>query len=231
MKKEIPMLFSTPMVQANHARIKTETRRLIGIDDSEELRLSPFYKSGWETIHGYEVKHRYGSPGDWLWQRETFFHGHFSEDNIICDEQPCEHWDYLYYADTRDKRPGGVSESWCYNEYGPNTECYPRWHPSLHMPKVAARTWMENVSVHPERLGAITDDGAIAEGIKSQMLYIPNGGTQYWHYLKHKWGPSPIHSYQTLWESINGVGSWNPNKWVWVIKYKVLSTTGKPAHL
>ncbi len=38
-------------------------------------------------------------------------------------------------------------------------------------------------------------------------------------------------SFQSLWCSINGLDSWKQNPWVWVIKFKVLSTTGKPENI
>lgn len=38
-------------------------------------------------------------------------------------------------------------------------------------------------------------------------------------------------AYAKLWQSINGPKSWAHNPWVWVIKFKVLSTTGKPQNL
>jgi len=38
-------------------------------------------------------------------------------------------------------------------------------------------------------------------------------------------------SFQTLWQSINEPESWEANPFVWVISFKVLSTTGKPQTL
>jgi hypothetical protein len=37
-----------------------------------------------------------------------------------------------------------------------------------------------------------------------------------------------VHSFETLWKSINGEESWNVNPWVWAVSFKVLTTDGKP---
>ena len=40
-----------------------------------------------------------------------------------------------------------------------------KWHPSIRMPKEAARIWLKVTDVRVERLQKITEDGCIAEGI------------------------------------------------------------------
>lgn len=64
---------------------------------------------------------------------------------------------------------------------------------------------------------------AIAEGIERFPDY--RGLYSYWQYRDYSDGSttkSPIYSYKTLWESINGVGSWELNPWVWVVKFEKL---------
>ena len=116
---------------------------------------------------------------------------------------------------------------------------------SLHMPKWAARTWMEVTGVRAERLQSISEADAIAEGIAplfsaqeraSRPEYDVDG---YRNYLWHGWVGKTITqkqadawphqyssydtargSYSSLWESFNGPGSWAANPWVWVYEFK-----------
>ncbi|MNY47738.1 hypothetical protein D3C86_1830290 [compost metagenome] len=37
---------------------------------------------------------------------------------------------------------------------------------------------------------------------------------------------NPIESFKTLWQSINGMDSWDTNPWVWVVEYERLSVSG-----
>jgi hypothetical protein len=90
------------------------------------------------------------------------------------------------------------------------------------MPAWAVRLWAQVESVRPERVQDITEEGALAEGIlKSENTgrYIP-GNCDY-----ATW------AYEILWDTINaplGKG-WDTNPWVWVLKYRLLTSTGLQA--
>lgn len=120
---------------------------------------------------------------------------------------------------------------------------------SAAMPKMAARIWLQVESVRAEKLGDISEEDAIAEGIQQEkhefeMIAYPNGYVEefktkpvVWqrkNYLKsvqtgvpHYSNMSAKESFITLLQSIHGKESWNPETWVWAITYKIVSTTGK----
>ena len=83
-------------------------------------------------------------PGDVIYVRETWCALPVNEAGHMRG-----HSVYYYKADG-DLRP----EGWRGN-----------WHPSIHMPKEAARIWLKVTDVRVERLQEITEDGAKAEGI------------------------------------------------------------------
>jgi hypothetical protein len=95
------------------------------------------------------------------------------------------------------------------------------WTPSIFMPRTASRITLEITDIRAERLQAITETDAIAEG-------IDRIGGEYsvepWkNYLKSGNGyqkSTPKASYMTLWQSINGAESWDANPWVWVIEFR-----------
>lgn len=72
--------------------------------------------------------------------------------------------------------------------------------------KEAARIWLEIVDIGVEFLWCINKKDAIAEGCESRVRFA-----ELWNKLNEKRG--------YYWES---------NPLVWVIKYKILSTTGRP---
>lgn len=143
----------------------------------------------------------YGKPGDLLWVRETWAPA-FSE---ICYKA-----DYSSEVLAEDRNKG-------------------IWKPSIHMNKAAARIWLQVESVQCERLKSITNESAIAEGI--EVFF--NGEYRNYTIEHSNWigEDAAIGSYMSLWEKINGPESALANPWVWVIKFKVLSTTGKPQNL
>lgn len=109
----------------------------------------------------------------------------------------------------------------------------PAWYKrsALFMPKEAARIWLEVTGVRVERLQDISEQDAKAEGADRGIIRQgPNTSKGEFHLeyncmAKHKTG------FEFIWKVINGIESWQQNPFVWVIEFKVLSTTGKPQHL
>lgn len=107
--------------------------------------------------------------------------------------------------------------------------CSPlKWKPSIFMPREAARIFLEVTDVRAERLQDISEEDAIAEGV--EVIGNAIGTPQYRDYLNrngdHSAGGWPVISFQSLWEYINGAGSWETNPWVWVYSFKRIE---KPA--
>ena len=89
-----------------------------------------------------------------------------------------------------------------------------KWHPSIHMPKEAARIWLNITDVRVERLQDITVEDALAEGMDK---YIRLNGE-----LDEN---SIITSFIGIWNStikkadLDCYG-WDANPWVWVIEFE-----------
>jgi hypothetical protein len=202
---ERPILMQTEMVQATLLDLKTQTRRNSGLafinENPDEWRIFDilpldgkfsvvFISVDYPTVT-VTVKCPYGMTEDLLWIRESFLD---SEDYCCYDAEEDER--FLYKADC------STQDALMF-----------KWQPSIHMPKNAARVWAEITNIRIERLHAITDADAIAEGTPLQVGYSAEDG--------------PMPHFKLLWEDIHGDGSWTRNPWLWVIEYKVISKTGK----
>ncbi len=202
--KERPILFSATMVHALLNGTKTQTRRVVKKSDQWpintvkavmlETRGTAMAVDAHRCTYGPEIKCPYGQPGDRLWVRETF-QGPFSWGV----------WDgkFAYKSDPENLWPENIRS--------PNAAF---WKPSIHMPRKASRITLDVTGVRVERLNNISGNDAQAEGI------VPAGDGNWHladtrHYMDH-----PIESYASLWEYINGAGSWAANPWVWVIEFK-----------
>jgi hypothetical protein len=152
---------------------------------------------GWMSGIGQKVFDcPYGQPGDRLWVRESFWG---------CDlpgysDQPCVVYDDEWHG--KEYRPA---------EARPWARKFGRI-PSIHMPRDCSRILLEIVSVRVERLQDISEQDAWDEGVQDWM-----GKATPWIGVL---APVSVHAYATLWEQINGAGSWNANPWVWVIEFK-----------
>lgn len=204
-----PILFNTEMVRAILAGRKTVTRRLV----------KPRYREGeagfYVVTEKYTGDFRYietydedesGTdrrinppcfPGDILYVRETW--GDYRE----CEEDG-EGLYYLYRADY----PDGATTY----QYPDGMTCeLPKWHPSIHMPKEAARIFLRVTDVRVERLQEITEVGARNEG--AELIQSARG---LWSYRK---------GFETIWNStlkhMDHIRyGWTANPWVWVIEFE-----------
>lgn len=212
--KEIPILFSTPMIQAILAGRKTQTRRVV---KSEPLRW--LEESGFTPEFVADPGNSfcpYGHPGDILWVRETWFPAAINGSKVMIGYNVDEPKQTIEITTEK------VDYYWKQMDKG-------RYIPSIHMPKEAARIWLEVTDVRAERLQDISEQQAIAEGIEKRRGSTSSTKFDYKHYrYDHSYDVSAEVSFRTLWEKINGPETWNANPWVWVVSFKVLSTTGKP---
>lgn len=214
-----PILFNTEMVRAILDGRKTQTRRVVkGLDRLSFYRAEPSedaYEAlgKWDFFYGWleggvmfdacaSVKAPY-SIGDIMWVRETW------------NGDWCDH--YIYKAD------GGSAVSAGYDKE-------PRWHPSIHMPREAARIFLRVTDVQVERLNEISQSDAIDEGALTCDLCETDEYKESCEKAKREGskppiGYSPRERFAALWDStiknteITKYG-WAANPWVWVIKFE-----------
>lgn len=194
-----PILFNTEMVRAILEGRKTQTRRLVkGLPLAEP----------WFTVEDGRP-HMCDENGDWypaerfstvqtgdiLWVRETW----------VKDVGR-----YMYRANYSD------TEKFYMN----GREIKMTWRPSIHMPKEAARLFLQVTSVHMQRLQEITSGEAVAEGIKSNLISPSEAA-------------DALIAFEELWNSTIKPADlprygWDANPWVWVVGFVRIT---KPAGL
>lgn len=149
----------------------------------------------------------YGKPGDRLWVRETW------QGPLFYDEIP-EDWnsdkyktpEYCYYKASGDSCDFTDSDD----------NFVERWSPSIHMPRWASRILLEVTNVRVERLHDISEEDAKAEGSYVCDYFGRRLLDQSSNQGCYKWG------YRSIWESLNGSGSWHLNPFVWVVEFRTL---------
>lgn len=211
-----PILFNTEMVWAILDGRKSCTRRLVKpqpdekhtyplgfVTDSTEKKEVGCFGFGIDEYGGsiQYVKPPY-QQGDILYVRETW----------------CLRYDgekYFYKADKNTPR-----EEKRLIDYN-NTS----WHPSIHMPKEAARIWLKITDVRVERLQDITPKDAKNEGV-GNLFYEDIGYSEknYGTEVDPEYGIAK-EQFAWLWDStikksdLDRYG-FNANPWVWVIWFE-----------
>lgn len=231
--KSRPILFSAPMVRAILAGDKTQTRRIVKPQpEAHHTECMPADPEGFWFAHPellnpdfWDLRHcPYGAPGDQLWVRECAWRDIREPGVAIYAATP----EFGIYE--RDKKV--IRSTYPNSELTGETPSRedsekdliksPFWtrEPSIHMPRWASRITLEIVSVRVERLQEISDEDARAEGIEE----CEDDPGMYACYPIDDdlpgWVSDPVDSFSTLWESINGPGSWEASPWVWVVEFK-----------
>lgn len=235
--KERPILFSAPMVRALLDGRKTQTRRIVKpqpgqgeyIDDEAHNIDSEFVYAGNCGCY-YERKCLcpYGVPGDRLWVRESHYQPKaFTSRSVEYLDRNCKtitaggcvmygrecNTEYLLKIARQFKQP----EDEVLNNRG-------KLKSSIHMPRWASRINLEITDVRVQRLKDISDVDAIAEGISQvgEWKEPRADSTACWssYGQPEPYFNSPIDSYHSLWDSINGANSWIENPWVWTLTFK-----------
>lgn len=186
-----PILFNTDMVRAIMDGRKTCTRRVV---KTRRKDACGFYvvkgpDGSFTGVYEYDEDERMFEnqlippykPGDILYVRETWGEG-YAEGT------------YIYKADDK------LAELPTFKKTSKIL-----YHPSIHMPKEAARIWLKVTDVRVERLQDMTDDDAEAEGCfdyTSTALGFPD----VWDSTIKK---SDLDHY-----------GWDANPWVWVIEFE-----------
>ncbi|HID1043899.1 TPA: hypothetical protein ACXDF7_004728 [Klebsiella pneumoniae] len=208
------MIFNGEMVRALLDGRKTQTRRIIKDCTVGSDQISKFIQIEKKFIGCYpedvpELIREccpYGVPGDRIWVREAFrVHSRATDVATL-----------VYKASERNswtEQTRRVPVAVCNKPATPE-----KWTPSLHMPRWASRILLEITDVRVERLNAISEEDATAEGVPPAGSLLPDyPGT----FLTPKgdFATAKV-AFQRLWESIYGEESWKANGWVWVISFK-----------
>lgn len=231
--KERPIIFNGEMVRAILDGRKTQTRRVVReqltADIHKEVEgTSPVDRwarmgNGWYPSNQYgetwmnvnPLRCPYGVPGDRLYVRETW--GALWPD---MESVPLEGCNIVYRADL----PPGCTDypgEWPEDEARGNPDA-PKWRPSIHMPKWAARIWLEVTGVRVERLQGISEVEALAEGCSRRISVDSMGNV--WDADAIGRDGSYRDCFVLLWNEINakrGYG-WDENPFVWVVSFRVI---------
>jgi len=229
MPRELGILYKPDMHLAIREDRKTQTRRII----------KPGRNQSWLTAEALGKVVRMEPSADGWWTMAT------SDGHIGSVRSPYRVGDLLYVKEglracnsdndggwiyRLDNAPVVVSrENWTacivWAHHKSSEFCFP-----LHMPKWAARTWLEVTGVRAERLQEISATDVFAEGVQVPistqgvpLLCVSRmvRGHIAWEKPKESTADDIVTSwYALLWEEINGAGSWESNPWVWVIDFR-----------
>lgn len=207
MSRVLPILFNTDMVQAILDGRKTVTRRLVKKSQcmllnkknpsklKKEDLYAPFDGMTDTEIIASTYKSPY-QPGDILYVRETW-HKYTKR---VGHGENCRLQEFYGYK-------ASIANSEDANK---------KWHPSIHMPKEAARIWLEVTNVRAEKLQDMELDDFLSEGVTvlPEAFNDPENAYQ-----------QAKEAFKSIWDSTikqadRGRYGWAADPWVWVIEFE-----------
>ncbi|MFV6637317.1 hypothetical protein ACNPIO_03625 [Klebsiella pneumoniae] len=220
------MIFNAEMVRALLSGRKTQTRRPIKwkqtrfteIGEREDGSKWPWSE---DAEHACDFWHPcpFGAVGDRIWVREAYRFPASLDDvsptgvgEMAVATGYRKPWAPTFYEFT-----GTFSDGWKGFETPPKVSDAGKLRPSIHMPRWASRILLEITDVRVERLNAISEEDARAEGIIDGGC-LNCGEPEPCGCANPE--PDATDAFAYLWQSIYGQESWNANPWVWVISFE-----------
>lgn len=212
-----PILFNTEMVQAILEGRKTVTRRLIKCKYSNTHLKKFTNKYGTRLIelqNNVEGETFGKNPDGTSWQKLLGMR------EVEYDFKPYKPGDILYVRETWEEWTDG----YVYKVPDPQAAYnYPasfigKWKPSLYMPKEAARIFLRVKAIRVEKLGDMSIQDMIKEGINTDGIITNQGPIEY----------RVINRFEELWNStikkseLDKCG-FSVSPWVWVIEFERIS--------
>lgn len=234
MERVLPVLFNTDMVRATlrEVRPKTMTRRTIkGYIPSDAIfGYTAFTPEGHISCRG-TFADGYGEKffklpcqkGDILYVRETW--------GVMSAKRYDASVNIAFKAGGENKTiyfPNGGTDSINRNEYDGFIRKWDKfstlsWHPSIHMPKEAARIWLKVTDVKVERLQDITNKQILMEGVSEDAIehLIKQMPEKSEEYIRTAY----LTEWSWVWDSIIKNADierygYEANPWVWVIEFE-----------
>ncbi|HCL5249752.1 TPA: hypothetical protein N2F69_004607 [Salmonella enterica] len=204
------MIFNGEMVRAILDGRKTQTRRIMKNQPAGDYPETPALIRNvgtgfqWHGLYGESSIFNcpLGSIGERIWVRETYQGPLFDYEQMesyLEDSSKFEKPDFCVYRADGNPAPE-------FYDADDNLHC--GWRPSIHMPRWASRITLEITDVRVERLNAISEEDAQAEGVQPACYEITPPEAAY------------RVSFGEVWRGIYGEESWSANPWVWVIEFK-----------
>lgn len=222
MEKEMkPILFNSEMVRALREGRKTQTRTPLKVQPIHHTspKCNPKYNMEWgrfvwaygESVPDSMLQFAPSQVGDILYVRETWCVNSTCATGCKQSGPFSKYWEHTADGGKRLLCGGAGKYEFTYKTEGSmkyaESACH--WRPNIHMPKWAAREFVQVTAAGCERVRDISEKDAKAEGCIKEPLRI---GTQDGE-ITYKG------MFMLLWNSLYP-GSWERNDWVWVREFK-----------
>ncbi|MEM7550873.1 MAG: hypothetical protein AAF363_14415 [Bacteroidota bacterium] len=206
--KELPILFTTEMIEKIIEGKKTQTRRVIKPQPDSIDKMSLHKVNNGDLFYVRE------SWRPFSWDYDEVISIQFKDQSFIDVEVPFE-WDTYqiqnmlesWEAEMHSK--GAISDPEDEERLIFNDGQEFRWRPGIHLPKAWSRLWLKVTKVRFERLNNISEEDAKAEGVHLEVDSSCYNGMY-------------RDEFSLLWNRINGDRfPWKSNPWVLVYDFEI----------